>query len=411
MNINLLLPAFTYAPIYKNEKLSKENLIKNVINVASYIPRIGTIIGIAHIAFAIFSYARANNDENKLIAKSYFTRGLIELASSFGSGIVLLALDILKMQNKPTKRPTSKLGNATPVEAKKTDLPILKHAKAILPSYQNALTKEGKTQPEIDLINLQLKEYKSNSELYTGEVKEVFEKADFLIVHGAIHVSHVALLVPIMVNFYRSCNDQRAINISEDEITALQVAALYHDYGRTLQKNDIVNDSHIMETAGAEACKKHLVENGFDTNLAERMSAAIKYKDKTNSGKIYSDEQFKNKDIFAEILQNCDCIAYLRAHDASFNPKYLDVTKLLQITNQSDKVERLHQILDATKLFLISIGDSPDKDYKPLSTKYKSQDPSQFQGRINLIEKAKLEKSPDCFEEMHRRMSQFEDLK
>lgn len=397
----LQMLAFSYAPLYDNKNnFIKENLFKNMVNIASYIPHVGTIVGIAYIAFATFSYAVAKNNEAKLIAQGYFARGIIGLGSAFGSGIVLFALDILNTSRKSCIQ--SKTCENT--------LSITKHAEQILPSYQHALNKVGKPQEEIDKIILLIREYKSMSGLYTGEVKKVFEEADFFIVHGAIHVSHVALLVPVMVNFYRSFHDERALKLTAEEILALQVAAFFHDFGRTLQKNDLANDSHIMETEGAKACRKYLIEHGFDKNLAERMSHAIKYKDKNESGNFYIDEEFKNKDICAEILQNADCIAYLRAHDASFNPKHLDVMKRLSLTNQPDKYELLYQILDTTKLFLTSINDSPDENYKPFSKKYQSKDPLLFRGRINVDEKRKLETNPNCFAEMLHRMSQFEEL-
>ena len=306
------------------------------------------------------------------------------------------------------------LSNLTSATNINKESSIVEHAAIILRDYQQALLKTGKTAEEIDDIEMLFREYKQFAEIYSGEVKKIFQEATFLVVHGSIHVSHVALMVPVMFNFYQTIKDKRVINITEEEIKALQIAALFHDYGRTKQKNDLANDTEIMEETGAEQCRVYLETCGFDKSIAEKMKQAITFKDKNEIGDRYSGKSFENKCIFREILQNCDCIGYLRAHDASFNPKYLDVTRRLQMPDfkfeqRNEAFETLYRILDANKLFLMSIGDSPDDEYQPLSQKYEIHYPK-FSGRASFEDKRFYETNPDCFEKMKEKMFKFEEL-
>jgi len=50
--------------------------------------------------------------------------------------------------------------------------------------------------------------------------------------HGIMHTASTAIYVPALVNLYRRYHDMEAIELSDEDIKLLQIAALWHDAAR-----------------------------------------------------------------------------------------------------------------------------------------------------------------------------------
>jgi hypothetical protein len=228
----------------------------------------------------------------------------------------------------------------------------------------------------------------------------LFKDAHFFVRHGGMHAAYVSLNVRPVINLYREMGDDRIAKLSFEEITALEVAALYHDYGRVILQNDLGSDTNEMEQKGAQACYIYLTEKmGIPKEIAMKARNAILNKDIENN----PGQSLENKCIFAEILQNCDCLAVLRADDWKFNSKYLNVMMRIQagVFAKPDSLAKVYELIDNNKKFLIAVGDSP----------YDMQsfiDPSQtFRGHFSLATKHRFEMAPNCYQLMKDEMLKF----
>lgn len=57
--------------------------------------------------------------------------------------------------------------------------------------------------------------------------------------HGIEHVTRVAIYLAIWANLYRRYDDREALNLSNDELKLLQIAALFHDSAREDEEEDL----------------------------------------------------------------------------------------------------------------------------------------------------------------------------
>lgn len=207
--------------------------------------------------------------------------------------------------------------------------------------------------------------------------QQIFKDADFFVRHGLMHHSHVALLIPILVEIYQVLGNSRALRLSSREIDMLQIGALFHDYGRLIKQSDLTDDEHDMEKMGANACYEYLIQHFNATHdEANTIKQSMMEKDSKN-----------NAFIFQILLHEADCLAVLRADDWEFKPKYLFLWE--ETKNNPDKRTLLHACIEANKRFLVEIGDSP-YDLKTLSGEI-------IQGRFDLKQKETFEKDPYCF--------------
>jgi len=211
-----------------------------------------------------------------------------------------------------------------------------------------------------------------------------------------MHTSHVALQIPLLIKFYKEIlHDKRVLKLKKIDIKLLQIAAIFHGFGRVSLSKDICRDSHFMEKLSQNTCFKYFTKNlKIPVEKAKEISSAITTKDRsTNSC-------FSKKSIYSEILQNSDCIAILRADDWEFNYKYLDLYK--RINKQSQR-EKLFQYIDQNKKFLVSLKDPP-YDMRFLAKKHSNQ---LIKGSFSLKEKEKFEKNNDCDKEMKQAFIPF----
>lgn len=91
--------------------------------------------------------------------------------------------------------------------------------------------------------------------------------------HGAQHASRVAALVRILINICRTLGyPEEIISLSEEEITLLQLVAIFHDAGRRQEGPD------LDEEASATLFENFLKENGVDDSAALKYAEYINHK-------------------------------------------------------------------------------------------------------------------------------------
>ena len=71
-------------------------------------------------------------------------------------------------------------------------------------------------------------------------------------IHGGIHASRMAILIPILANFFKDYTNEGAENLTLNEIKLLQIAALFESSSKENQKEQ----KHIYESA--ENCYDYL---------------------------------------------------------------------------------------------------------------------------------------------------------
>jgi hypothetical protein len=138
---------------------------------------------------------------------------------------------------------------------------------------------------------------------------------------------------------------------------------------------------------------------GFAPQRAERFARAI-----TSTHMPMN----ADKPLFAQILQSADSLAILRADDWQFDHRQIDAFRWinLQVADEAQRTnprERIFQIADAAKLFLVDLGDSP-YDMVGLSHLYRGQN---IAGQFSLDTKRLYETNPQCYQMMAERLRRF----
>lgn len=182
--------------------------------------------------------------------------------------------------------------------------------------------------------------------------KDVLETAETPVRHGALHVSRVAYYVPVLANFLRASGNKKACELSQEEVVAMQVAALLHDSGRS---SDLTGDAphSDSEIRSVGNCIEFMKNNDI---IALEKSYQICH--------AASAMQQDGPDVYQKILKSADSLDVLRADDFVFDPKNMDI--YADASPKDRKV--LNSLIDSVKEQLVAQGDSP-QDIKSFSEK------------------------------------------
>lgn len=146
--------------------------------------------------------------------------------------------------------------------------------------------------------------------------------------HGARHASRVAAYIPILINFCKEIGyPEEVFSITEEEITLLQLAALFHDSAR---KND---NEDIWEKESADLFKEYLKKKGMgDDPAALRFSRYISRQE---------------KDFFNLLLETADSLDIMRCKKSlqlEKTPLFTELRKpkdRLSFINLADSIRQL----------------------------------------------------------------------
>ncbi len=122
----------------------------------------------------------------------------------------------------------------------------------------------------------------------------VYEPPLERVVHGAQHAARVAAYIKVLVNFCRGANITAALTLQSQEVTLLQIVALFHDAARQNDGKD------LWEQESAELCRQYLLNLGVKMG-AQRFSQLIVLKEQGG--------------FLGELLQSADCLDIMRCKE------------------------------------------------------------------------------------------------
>lgn len=228
---------------------------------------------------------------------------------------------------------------------------------------------------------------------YEKHYGKMFKGADFIVRHGSMHVSRVAINMVIFANLYREWGDRAALSLTDEDIKMMKIVALYHDLGRIILENDLENDSEEAEQISFGHCYLHLLASfpRADRNKLLLMARSILDKE-------------KGENIYQRLLQNADCLEVLRAdeHKWTFDKKYLTFFK--EYKNNKEAMSQLNAIIDDSKRWLNLQGDAIQDAQSEVDNQ------QTIKGQFSLSEKAKYEKNPHCFKLVEEKLKGFPSL-
>lgn len=379
-----------------------------VSNMVGYFPAIGTAVGLGRIAFTVYlmatePYSRELRD--RCIAQ--LVRGVLE---TFALGIALAVYDLIqKIQFAPSLQamtPFQALFDTSQARTIGTapEASIELDRFTQISSHQFAdhapqLVAFYHSKPPQEQLLQQYAGYRSQGN-HALRNQQIFAGADFYTRHGIMHSCFVAQMIPHFIQHYRDLGHAEALAMTQEDIAAMQVVGFLHDYGRIALQDDLGRDSPRSEMISQHAARDYLVHvMGFAPDRAERFARAI-----TSTHMPMNAE----KPLFAQILQSADSLAIHRADDWQFDHRHIDAFRWidLQVAEEAQRInprERIFQIADAAKLFLVDLGDSPH-NATGLSAAYRGQ---AIAGQFSLETKRQYETSPQCYQLMADRLRRF----
>jgi hypothetical protein len=157
-------------------------------------------------------------------------------------------------------------------------------------------------------------------------------------VHGAGHAQRCAALVKALEPLYTQIF--QLPRLTEEELTTLQIAAMFHDSGRQGDGSD------VWEEVSAQNAEKYLRQANFPEHLCIRAGNAIRGKNPD--------------DPFSILLYDADGLEYQRVRGGEgFDANHLAASKLTLAENVSEDARNAlsQQITEAEKKFLTQAHD------------------------------------------------------
>ena len=131
-------------------------------------------------------------------------------------------------------------------------------------------------------------------------------------VNGAMHAARTALWVKAMIHLYQKHGNAEALQIREEEIPMIQMAAIYNSSSAHASKTE-------REREGAALCKHALMDDDVDETTADQISSAIPGKNKPFST--------DGKSIVEKVLHDAVALEKLRYCEHFELEKELDFVK------------------------------------------------------------------------------------
>jgi len=214
-------------------------------------------------------------------------------------------------------------------------------------------------------------------------------------IHGIQHVTRVAFFTQIFANLYRKHGDKEAVNLTEEDIKLLQIAALFHDAGREDEGRDETDHEsglllyfylrNILKVDKEKA--KLIAEATANKDLVEGKKSPCFEINEDENGHVSSGFVLKSASltIFHKIIHDADCLDILRAR-LCFDAHYLHFYQCIA-SNPENKIafeEMAHLIIEARSLIHLQ-GDSFDRIIIKLKKKFENE--NAFDALKNSIEK------------------------
>src|SRR3990167_5008940 len=177
-------------------------------------------------------------------------------------------------------------------------------------------------------------------------------------IHGIAHANRVALYITAFANLYRRYHYPEALELTEDKLRLIQIAAVFHDSAR-LDDND-----DVWDTESASLCFYYLRQRGYSVEDAKWAAELIANKDYEPEKKYYSisvpvfpadtldwNESIEDhpKSFEQKLLHEGDCLDIIRAR-LKFNGSLLHFYKDIAEHDQEAFDEMAKLITEARSL-------------------------------------------------------------
>lgn len=182
--------------------------------------------------------------------------------------------------------------------------------------------------------------------------------------HNIAHGTRTAKYVPVFVNLLRKYDDKDALNLTDEDIKLIQIAALAHDAARESDGEDLWD--HESAIFAYYYFTRIL---NVDKNKAKLIAEAIANKDisplgyfeirENRDGTLVTNRTSKippHKNIQQRLLQNSDCLDILRARMV-FRAEFLDFMTTVAAHNDNAFDEMAQLITEARSLITLQ-GDT-----------------------------------------------------
>jgi len=197
-------------------------------------------------------------------------------------------------------------------------------------------------------------------------------------IHGIQHVGRVAYYVPVFANLFRKHGDNEALNLTQEDIHLLQIAALFHDAARENEGEDLWDhESAIMLYYYLTKILR------VNKTKAKLIAESMANKDKLEKGYFALNEDDKGgvtfewgshppqKNIYQKIIHDADCLDIHRARP-HFEAPYLDFYQDIASHNELAFYEEDCLINEARALIEVE-GDAYNRTQYEIKKKYNNE--------------------------------------
>ncbi len=230
--------------------------------------------------------------------------------------------------------------------------------------------------------------------------------------HGIQHASRVALYVPVLANIYRKFNDAEALDLSEEDIKLLQIAALFHDSAREDEYQDrwdhesaIFLYAYLTQVLDVDNVKAKCIAEATANKDSDIMDKSFEIREGSIGGQI-SWRFIKNlktpKNIHQKIIHDADCLDIIRVR-AHFQSDYLDFFKEIASKN-TDAFETMAHLIPEVRSLIALGGDTFKASKKTTKVAYEQED-----GYLNLLNDVASDIHP-IIHALHSRILSYDEL-
>lgn len=211
---------------------------------------------------------------------------------------------------------------------------------------------------------------------YPGEKKSDIARS----LHGIQHVSRAAFYVPIFANLYRKYGDQDALQLNNEDIKLLQIAAVFHDAAREDEGEDkwdhesaILLYLYLTRVLQVPKKKATLIAEAMANKDPSPANGYFEIQENHDeiTWRFNKSKQTSKKNIYQKIIHDVDSLDIIRARP-NFDANHLDFYKDNAHDNQLALEEMATLITQARSLITLQ-GDTYKRLKKDLKLKRENE--------------------------------------
>ncbi len=218
--------------------------------------------------------------------------------------------------------------------------------------------------------------------------------------HGIQHVSRAAMYVPILANLYRRWGDRDALNLNQEDIQLLQIAALFHDAAREdegIDKWD--NESalllyyYLTQVLKVDETKAKLIAEATANKDANK--SFVELVKNTQNEWEWKTTKSRPKNIYQKLIHDADCLDIIRVRQY-FDANYLDFYQQFASYHPQALDEMAELIIEIRSLVEIQ-GDRQDTLNLTLKKQYEHE--NAYEAILTSLQKEHYKVLPKLYAE------------